>query len=204
MIISKKHKYVYISVMKSGTHSMYHVLQKYFSGQHWPREFNETGAGPYHSNVIPDEFSNFYKFTVVRNPYSRAISAWNVCVNVDPYMIAYSKAIKDKSFLGFAKWLNSFTEPGRAGYVVQPMHKWLKPSGNFNKIVKLENINEEIKELPFYNSIDNDVTVPDLLSRTDKSDWKKHYTQEIADLVYNWAKKDFELYGYDRESWRND
>ena len=204
MIISKKHKYVYVSVMKCGTHSMYHVLQKYFSGQHWPREFNETGAGAYHSNVIPDEFSNFYKFTVVRNPYSRAISAWNVCVNVDPYMTAYSKAIKDKSFLGFAKWLNSFTEPGRAGYVVQPMHKWLKPSGNFNKIVKLENINEEIKELPFYNSIDNDVTVPDLLSRTDKSDWKKHYTQEIADLVYNWAKKDFELYGYDRESWRND
>jgi len=202
MIISKKHKYVYVSVMKSGTHSMYHALQKYYEGLHYPRDFNENGNGPYHSNVVPSEFLDFYRFTVVRNPYSRAISAWNVCVNVDPYMSAYSNVLKDKSFLGFAKWLNSFQEPGRAGYVVEPMYKWLKPSGNFDKIIHLENINNEFKNLTFYDSINKKIKIPDLLSRTDKSDWKKHYTKEIADLIYNWAKKDFELYGYDKESWK--
>jgi hypothetical protein len=202
MIVSEKNKYVYVSVMKSGTHTMYHVLEKYFDGVHHPRGFNESGKGPYHSNIIPKDFSDFYRFTVVRNPYSRAISAWNVCVNVDPYMNAYADMLKDKSFKTFAKWLCTFKEPGRAGYVVEPMHKWLKPSGNFDKIIKLENINEEIKELPFYNSANKAIKIPDLLSRTDKSDWKKHYTKEIADLVYKWAQKDFELYGYDKESWK--
>ena len=202
MIVSKKKKYVYISVMKCGTHSMYHVLQKDYKGLHYPRGFNPSGTGPYHSNVVPKDFSKFYRFTVVRNPYSRAISAWNVCVNVDPYATCYSGILKDKSFLEFAKWLNDFKDPGRAGYVVEPMYKWLKPSGKFDKILHLENINDEFKELPFYNPSNTELVVPDLLSRTDKSDWKKHYTQEIADLIYEWAKKDFELYGYDRESWK--
>jgi hypothetical protein len=202
MIVSKKHEYVYISVMKSGTHSMYHTLQQDYAGLHHPRDFNPLNKGPYHSNIVPKQFSKFYRFTVVRNPYSRAISAWNVCVNVDPYATCYSGILKDKSFLEFAKWLNDFKDPGRAGYVVEPMHKWLKPSGKFDKILHLENINDEFKELPFYDPSNTELVIPDLLSRTDKSDWKKHYTQEIADLIYEWAKKDFELYGYDRESWK--
>ena len=202
MIVSKKHKYVYVSVMKSGTHSMYHILQKNYEGLHYPRSFNASQKGPYHSNVVPNDFLEFYRFTVVRNPYSRAISAWNVCVNVEPYAAAYSGTLTDKSFLSFAKWLNTFQEPGRAGYVVQPIHEWLQPSGKFDKILHIENINEEFKDLPFYDSTDTELVVPDLLSRTDKSDWKSHYTEEIAELIYKWAKKDFELYGYDKDSWQ--
>lgn len=202
MIISEKNKYVYVSVMKAGTHSMYNLLKSKFKGKHYPREFgNNSGAGPYHSNIIPKEYLNYYKFTVVRNPYSRAISAWNVCVNVDPYKVNYSGILKNKTFLEFAKWLTVFINPGRAGYVVQPIYKWLEASCEFDKILHLENINEEIKNLPFVN-LTLEIKVPNLLDRTDKENWKQHYTQEIADLVYEWAKKDFELYGYDRESWK--
>ena len=81
------------------------------------------------------------------------------------------------------------------------MYKWLNPAGSFDKILHIENIDEEIKDLPFVNS-NLKIKVPNLLDRTDKQNWKQHYTQEIADLVYEWAKKDFELYGYDRESWK--
>jgi hypothetical protein len=202
MIISEKYKYVFVSVMKSGTHSMYNILQKKFKGMHYPRDFNgNNGRGPYHVNVIPEKYSEYYKFTVVRNPYSRAISAWNVCVNIEPYCSNYKNVLKDKTFLEFSQWLASFKAPGRAGYVVEPMHKWLQPAGSFDKIIHIEDIDTEFKELPFTESVSR-FKIPNLLDRTDKENWKQNYTQEIADNVFNWAKKDFELYGYERDSWK--
>ena len=51
MIVSKKKEYVYISVMKCGTHSMYHILQKDYKGLHYPRGFNPSGT----LDFVPDE-----------------------------------------------------------------------------------------------------------------------------------------------------
>ena len=201
MIISKKNKYVFISVMKSGTHSMYNYLVKNYNGLHFTRGKILHDGGKYHTNIIPKENKNYYKFTLVRNPYSRAISVYNVCKNVDPYKGSYIDIIGN-DFLSFCEWLSSEkckTNPGRAGFVARPQWEWLAPCGQFDKILHVETIEDELKDLPF---IDNDIKFPNLLERTDKSKWKEFYNQQTADLIYKWAKKDFELYGYDKESWK--
>jgi hypothetical protein len=201
MIVSEKNKYVFISVMKSGTHSMYDYLVKNYNGKHFTRGKLLNAGGKYHTNVIPKENQNYYKFTLVRNPYSRAISIYNVCKNINPYKEDYIGKIGD-DFLSFCKWLSSNNckkDPGRAGFVVRPQWEWLRPCGKFDKILHVETVEEELKDLPF---IDKDISFPNLLERTDKSKWKEFYNQQTADLVYKWAQKDFELYGYDKESWK--
>jgi hypothetical protein len=203
MIISDKNKYVFISVMKSGTHSMYDYLVKNYDGFHFTRGVNLGGGGRYHTNEINGIHSNYYKFTLVRNPYSRAISIYNVCKNVEPYCSDYKNRIcANFTFLDFCKWISSEAcknQTGRAGYVVRPQSEWLAPCGQFDKVLHVENAEDEIKDLPFVHDVK---PFPNLLERTDKSKWKEFYNEETANLIYKWAENDFTQYGYEKESWR--
>ena len=65
MVISHKHKYVYIAIPRTGSKSMGHWLSDYFDGR------SQFG---HHSYDIPDEYADYFAFTVVRNPYERAAS----------------------------------------------------------------------------------------------------------------------------------
>ncbi len=203
MIVSDKNKYVFISVMKSGTHSMYDYLVKNYDGSHFTRGNQLGNGGKYHTNEISKQYSDYFKFTLVRNPYSRAISIFNVCKNIEPYATDYRRRIGLRfTFLDFCKWISGpgcKAQTGRAGYVVRPQSEWLAPCGNFDKILHVENIEDELKDLPF---IDHVKPFPNLLERTDKSKWKEFYNEETANLIFRWAENDFNLYGYEKESWK--
>ncbi|NOZ06604.1 MAG: glycosyltransferase [Chloroflexi bacterium] len=65
-------------------------------------------------------------------------------------------------------------------------------------LLRFENLPDEFYRLPFV-----DGSVPfEKINANLPYDWRSFYTQEIADMVYAWARKDFELYGYDRDSWK--
>jgi len=65
MIVSDKHKYVYIGIPRTGSKSMNHWLCSYFDGRN---------HGGHHDYEVPEEVSDYLVFTVVRNPYDRAVS----------------------------------------------------------------------------------------------------------------------------------
>ncbi len=65
MIISDKHKYVYIGIPRTGSKSMNHWLCEYFEGQ-W--------RGGHHDHSVPEEAAHYLVFTLVRNPYDRHVS----------------------------------------------------------------------------------------------------------------------------------
>ena len=33
-------------------------------------------------------------------------------------------------------------------------------------------------------------------------EWKKYYTDELADLIWRGHQKQFDLFGYDKDSWK--
>ena len=68
MRVSTRHKFVYISTPKACTHTVYEILRKHYSQGLLELAF--------HSTVIPDKYRDYFRWTIVRNPYSRAVSLW--------------------------------------------------------------------------------------------------------------------------------
>jgi len=65
MIISDKHRYVYIGIPRNGSKSMNHWLSEYFDGRN---------HGGHHDYDVPEEAAGYLVFTIVRNPYDRRTS----------------------------------------------------------------------------------------------------------------------------------
>lgn len=66
MIISDKHRYVYIGIPRTGSKSMNHWLCEHFDGRN---------LGGHHDYDVPEDVSDYLIFTVVRNPYDREVSS---------------------------------------------------------------------------------------------------------------------------------
>lgn len=73
--------------------------------------------------------------------------------------------------------------------------------------IKLENIAEEVPKIAREVGLDTTKAIFPHLNDTKKlakhDNWREYYTQEIADVVYNELRDDFEIFGYSRELWKN-
>lgn len=76
--------------------------------------------------------------------------------------------------------------------------------------VRLENLYEDYSKIPFiveseyYKSgeLKKETTKKINVSNNDENLWRKFYTQEIADIIYYRMPRYFELFGYDKNSWK--
>lgn len=67
MIVSERHRYVYIGIPKAGSQSVATWLIDHFDGR---------VEGYHHAWQVPSAYRDFFVFTVVRDPYERCFSAW--------------------------------------------------------------------------------------------------------------------------------
>jgi hypothetical protein len=76
--------------------------------------------------------------------------------------------------------------------------------------VRLENLYEDYSKIPFIVESDyfksgelkKYVNKKINVSNEDENLWRKFYTQEIADIIYYRMPRYFELFGYDKNSWK--
>jgi hypothetical protein len=76
--------------------------------------------------------------------------------------------------------------------------------------VRLENLYEDYSKIPFiveseyYKSgeLKKATTQKVNVSNEDENLWKEFYTQETADMVYYRMPRYFDLFGYDKNSWK--
>ncbi|MCP4178859.1 MAG: sulfotransferase family protein [bacterium] len=191
MIINKNLKYVFISTPKAGTHTLFNVLQKYFGG--------EQLDGPYHRKNIPESCKSYFKFSTVRNPYERAVSTWHALTRLEPYRDIYLPLIGSETFEGFITWLvnhfnSNLIKSGKGVVLLEPQSDWLK-NINLDVVLKIENISNEFSQLPF---VDKKISIPKLLARKHES-WDFLKNKTIEQMIYSWAKKDFENFAYSRD-----
>jgi hypothetical protein len=159
------------------------------------------------------------RFCIVRNPYARLASAWadkirqrepgykNVWKKINIFHAKpMSEQLSCPSFKEFVLWVVNAQNPQNCNIHWRAMHKLLHPDlMNYTHVLKTENFVSGFQEVLDAANIDE--SAEELLStyRTNESlpiVWKALYTEELANLVYSHYQNDFDIYGYDRDSWQ--
>ena len=206
MRINKKLKFVFVSTPKAGTHTIYKILDEHFS-------HGLLQAG-FHNNRIVNSYQEYFRWTVVRNPFTRAASIWwSACRLAHKDQYGFRKKSKGQyNFTKFVKWMASVSNDDKHK---EPMLKnqttWLAPAQPIH-IIHLEKLEEELKQLPFWKNgikIDQLNTTTEKIEEQSKLEGSKiirpsvrelyYENYEAIDAVLKWAEPDFNKFGYIKE-----
>jgi hypothetical protein len=200
MRISEKHKFVFVTTPKVATQSLFVILKMHFSPL--------ISVGEHNLN-IPEEYKDYFTWSVCRNPYTRMFSAWWALVG------SGSKRPGNKPRAApFDKYLNfkTFTRLAiNGGHRVKPHNT--RQTDRFthfrnDMIIRFEYLEADFLLLPFVTTPIKFVcinTKEDHARRGRKTLVPKYsdvFTQEIADAIYKWEKPIFKRFNYDEDSWK--
>jgi len=179
MFFCNNPKFVYVSFTKSGSSSMYGLLKTHFNGKTAPR----------HHKKIPDQYRSYPKFCVVRNPYARLVSWWWAICKVDGDRYGHKRELKQ---LGQPQTLTGFmrlweTKNGLSQY------QGIEVNGEFDYVLKIENIEEEFNALPF---ITKHIPIPKRNAR-EHPHWTELMEPEAGRIINRIYQKDFEYFNYE-------
>ncbi len=161
---------------------------------------------------------NYRIFCVVRNPFTRLVSAWankvrqqepgfsDICHAVAEY--SGTPANADISFRDFAKWVVETNDPQTCNAHWRPQKHLLYPEVvSYTDVLHLETLAEDLQQ--FFNSIPSlkRYDARDLLQQCAGNeslpvDYSDLYDEELAEAVARFYEVDFATYGYDRNSWK--
>ena len=132
-------------------------------------------------------FDDYFKFAFVRNPYDRFASG------VLRYSMVIDKVPKEK----FSEYVVDSPNVFEKWRTSKPMHPYLTIDGKLDSmdfIGRYENIQED------WSKVCKIMGVPDDLPHMNKSGYtyENIYTDEARELVYEYYKKDFEMFNYDK------
>ena len=190
MIVSTARRFCFVSTPKCGTNSLYAVLEERFGGVRQRPGF--------HRNIVPAAARNFFRWTVVRNPFARAVSIWwSTVKNPANRRVALAELRKAKGgdgFEAFLEWMIAGPAENLATRCLrQNMTDWLRPAEPFQAVLHLERIEKEILDLPFWKP----VPLPHRNRSDGRPPWRTFITEKARDLVLAWAGPDFERFGYE-------
>jgi len=183
MPISNEEKLIFVHIPKTGGTSINSMLG--FPGDNKPELLFGTPTALQHltldqikTKIPKEQYTNYKKFTIVRNPYDRAVSEF--C-----WLKKHNTINQEVTFKVFCKNLDSLCSPKHS----IPQHCFVNNDIDF--ILRFEDINSEIKKvLP-------NKTLPHKQRSRSNSDYKKFYCDETKRIIYDKYKKDFEVFNYE-------
>ncbi|MPW28739.1 hypothetical protein F9L16_06940 [Agarivorans sp. B2Z047] len=190
MLISRKQRFVFFATPKTGTRSFYKLLMSEFYGG------ERVGD---HKHVLGEEFVDFYKFIVVREPYDRMLSLYLSCClergDVKGFVEDMSLVGLKNDFKSFLRWVvmnkKRFYSLNKSKYLIL---KSQAPffENDFDKVIKFESVQESLKDLPF---LDSDTQLP-FLNRTYDENRSSYFDTEVYELINDYCHDEFQLTGY--------
>ena len=165
MRLSYKHKFVYIAIGKSGSSSIREALGEYSCIEYWGSDPEKSEY--IHTNLrdvkkifsfTDSEFDSYFKFSFVRNPWSRVVSYWNY---INQCKISYLKNNHHPYFGPVCIKILKECEQDFSLFI--KLWNWHLPSffdmlakGDGTLLAdfvgKLENVQEDFTKLEFHNN----------------------------------------------------
>lgn len=167
--------------------------------------FKALGA---HSFFLPKERSDYMLISNIRNPYSRMVSLF----------FLYSLHKKNFDFI-FKNWCEYALSDSKFDndYQLRYDITMRRAGRNFDRFIKVENYDKDLEKLEFI-----DLTKPEIqdvwqnvilkngythefkmIQTEERKSWFDFYDEEIANLVYEKLEEQFNLFGYNKNSWIN-
>jgi len=132
----------------------------------------------------PKEFFRFFKFTIIRNPYDRMVSAWLWrCTIVKDHDCSLKEFVSKK--------------PKRWSYQTRLKLDHLDFAASivmFDYVARFETLHENIKFI--CNTVGLDYSKYKHYNKTQHGPYWKYYDDETIELVTNRFKEDIEYFGY--------
>lgn len=171
MIICHTHKFIYFAPEKTGSTSIRKVLSQNFAIEI---------KGGVHDIFLPSQYSDYFTFCTVRNPYTRALSAYNHMMRD-----GLGLPIEECCTIGNWHWARPIFNSLFKTSVVKNC-----VATHLDAFVKTENMEEDFNLLPFVNK---NVSIP-TLNQSNK--YRVAYGLKVFEWVSEFYKADFDFFGY--------
>lgn len=195
MIVSHKNKYIFFHCQKNAGSSIREVLISYYRGE----RIRQHGSVDIALTILGrKKFDEYFKFAVVRNPYSRMVSFYNMLIHMADNLKS-KEIIRPKSFEDFIlnqthiykNWWDHSDELWRSQFRFLSDHQKIP----MDYIIKYENLVNDYEHLP-KDIFNKNIKLPHEKKWGVGNEWGKYYTMELREVVYKRHKKDFEEFGY--------
>jgi hypothetical protein len=154
--------------------------------------------------ISSEKLNNMYKFTFVRDPYSRFISSWNFVINgfKNKKSIIYDNKnlkLKDLDDLEFFIEKKDKLTAIAYNHVFITQYEHIKAEDGTIKmdfIGKLENIENDLEIVLKNIGFDTITHKSDKVNKTEHKYYKEYYTENIFKFVNEFFDIDFTYFGY--------
>jgi len=156
-------------------------------------------------NVSSKEFNAHFSFSFVRNPWDRAVSAYNFAKQngteyVQPLPNSTFQSEVFDSFERFVlEWLIN-ADLSKEDVVFEPQYKYICDENNnviVDHVEKVENMKNGI--LFLQDKLKIKINIANLNQSTRKKDFRCYYNEETKKVIAEIYKKDIELFNYSFE-----
>ena len=205
MILSHQHKFIFIAIPKTGTHSVRQALRPHLGelDEEQVQLFvqkqlkNERIAQKLHGHIKAQEirealgeniWQDYFSFAFVRNPFDRFVS---YC-----FFMNRNRDIFKENPLPYMKRIISY-EPNRNKILFRPQYEFvtgIDGKSIVDYIGKVEHYQEHFSEICQRFGLPSET-----LSKVNSSShgkYHEYYDEELKDMVVDYYQKDFEWFHY--------
>lgn len=190
-MISYKYKFIFVHIPRTGGSSLERTLGQGITTDERTKylgntDFAEKHAGlAYYYKQYPAEFAEFFKFTIIRNPFDRLVSQW----------IWRTTMVKDLEGMSFKEFIIS--RPAK----MKISDKLKIPEVSINDSINLLDYIGRFEDLHnTYDYVFKKINVPQLeilhINKTNHKVYREYYTPELVDIVMAKYEDDIKLFGY--------
>jgi hypothetical protein len=216
-----RHRLIYVSVPKAASTTVRSILSELQTSSKPPAEQvlhkrrcsgllspSLAGLTVFHEMASS---ADTLRFTFVRNPYARLVSAWSNKIAGkplrpgDPYIDLYldrkpevrqSQPVQSLSFAGFVHFVRESIDESVDPHWDRQTARTSVPGIDLDLIGRVETFEKDFATV-LQHARKSSIKLP-RLNRSGSSNWQRYYSAELADIVYRLYEQDFDAFRYSR------